>query len=331
MRAAEPAASAAPSPRPAVAEERALIDDGIALRKAQDDRAARAAFSKAWSLGSSPEALAQLALAEQALGLWLEAHEHLRAALQRVEHAWIRHHRPTLEAALAEIESRLGRLEVACNIAGAEVSLDGRVVASTPLDVPLYLLAGRSVIQVSGPGYFEVTRQVQIDAGALSRLDVTLTPNALASTPPRQVGQAERGIDGSLAAAGEAPRGRAPAADLRSSEVSAREVLQYGSLGLAALGVTVGVTGYVLREVNVRKYNEDSVCSVERGLRRSEECAGEAAAWRLGEGLAIGGFAAAGVFGAVGLYLWLGERSGHDLASSACRVGLDGMACRLRF
>ncbi|HTV24995.1 MAG TPA: PEGA domain-containing protein, partial [Polyangiaceae bacterium] len=175
--------------RPAAAEqeasgsERALIERGIALRKAEDDRGARDAFASAWASGGSPEALAQLALSEQALGLWLDAYEHLGAALQYADDGWIVKHRHILESALAEIESRFGRLEVTCNVAGSEVSLDGRVVGTTPLAAPLRLLAGRSVIRLSAEGYFDVARQVQIDAGGLARLDVALTSSAGASPP----------------------------------------------------------------------------------------------------------------------------------------------------
>src|SRR5690606_6011930 len=105
----------------------------------EDDRGARAAFEEAWTRSGSPEALAQLALSEQALGLWLEAHEHLRAALEHAGHPWILQHRTILEAALAEMESRFGRLEVSCNVAGADVSIDGRQLGETPLAAPLQL------------------------------------------------------------------------------------------------------------------------------------------------------------------------------------------------
>jgi hypothetical protein len=296
---AQPAAPPAVARPEARASARALIERGIALRMADDDRGAHEAFARAWAIGGSAEALAQLALSEQALGLWLDAHEHVTAALRHAEDDWIRTHRPILESALAEMESRFGRLELTCNVAGSEVSLDGRVVGKTPLAEPLRLLAGRSVIRLSAKGYFDVARQVQIDAGALSRLEVTLSSTATHS--------------------GEATASPTP-----------HDVLKYGSLGLTALGAAVGIAGYVTREINVNFYNDDSTCS--RDARsRSEECPDAAAAWRLGEAMAIGGFAAMGVFGAVSLFFWLDEPSGSDVVAAACGAGFGSVGCRMTF
>lgn len=335
---AEPASGAvqavvepAPARHDLQRSERALIEWGIGLRKADDDRGARSAFTQAWNIGGSPEALAQLALSEQALGLWLEAHEHLLTALEHAQHPWIIEHRPVLAAALTEIESRFGRLEVSCNVAGADVSMDGRRVGRTPLPAPFYLLAGRSVIQVSTEGYFDVTRQVEIDAGALSRLDVTLTPSGVPAPssdapPASDTLVPARATHASVSRGDSATRLGEP-----HGTSSARDVLKYGSLGLAAVGVAVGVTGYVMREVNVAVFNDDIQCSNVPQQPRSKECSEAAAALRLGQGLAISGFAAAGVFGAVGLYLWLDEPSGHSLASMRCGVGLGTVACGARF
>jgi hypothetical protein len=80
----------------------------------------------------------------------------------------------------------------------------------------------------------------------------------------------------------------------------------------------VGATGYVIREVNVKLYNNDSRCAMDSGARRSEECKDEAAAWRSGEVAAIAGFSAAGVFGALGLYLWLNRPETPGRADLAC-------------
>src|SRR5688572_1092503 len=82
---AEPVAPAAPpmgaegSPR-VQAEALELIDRGVEQRKAGDDRAALELFRRAFELNGSGQALAQMALAEQALGRWLDAHQHLRLA-----------------------------------------------------------------------------------------------------------------------------------------------------------------------------------------------------------------------------------------------------------
>src|SRR5207244_1663513 len=50
----------------------ALLDQGYALRERGDDDQALAKFQAAYRLAPEPRALAQIALAEQALGRWLD-------------------------------------------------------------------------------------------------------------------------------------------------------------------------------------------------------------------------------------------------------------------
>jgi tetratricopeptide (TPR) repeat protein len=275
-------------------EAEALIEQGTAFRKQGDDRGALAAFQRAWALDPSPHALAQLALAEQALGQWLQADRHLHEALQESGDPWIQLHRTTLEAAQREIVSQLGSVEISCNLAGAEVLVDGRSVGRTPLGARVRVVAGQSVIQVSAQGYFDAVRRVQVDPGSLSRVDVTLV------------------ADGNPATA---------------SGGGTRQVLMYGSLGLAALGVAVGVTGYWVREVNVRAYNDDAQCARQAGVPRSQECPHEASAWHTGEAMAIAGFSAGAVFGALGLYLGLNPAETADASYQACVVGPASLLC----
>lgn len=312
--AAAPASSSAPGAGPRSAE--ALLERGIALRKRGDDLEAVAAFQRAIAIAPSPRAFAQLALGEQALGRWLDAREHLVAALARVDDPWIGTHRGTLQAALREIEAHLGRLELSCDVTGAEVQIDGRTVGRTPLPEALPLVAGQSVVQIAAEGYFPITRQVEIDAGGLSRIEVHLTPRPAPLTS-------------ALLSAEAAPVG--PSAGVAERGHPTRDLLQYGSLGLAGLGLTLGVTGYVLREVNVRVYNDDARCARIEGVTRSDECSDEAAAWRRGEVMAIAGFAAAGVFGALALYLSLSEPEPRGGSASSCSLEGYGGSCRWRF
>jgi tetratricopeptide (TPR) repeat protein len=311
----------------------ALVDQGIELRKRGDDRLALAAFERAWQLGGSGQALAQLALAEQALGRWLDAYEHLEAALLYAEDAWILGHRQTLEGALKEITSRLGALEITCNLDGAEVRLDGRLLGRTPLRGAVRVVAGESVIRMSAQGYFDVARQVQVDAGGLARLDVTLTPSvpvAVALTGSAAGNASQSTVAGSARVP---PMKEVSAALSNEAGSSVRDTLLYSSLGLAGLGLSAGVTGYVIREVNVKLYNDDERCSQALGVRRSDECGGEAAAWRSAEIISVAGFSTAGVFGLMALYLWLDRPPSQPDTRLACGIGMStaSIACSGQF
>lgn len=315
---------AGPSNTPAL-EAEALVQRGIELRKAGEDRPALAAFERAFSLGGSARALAQMALAEQALGLWLEADEHLEQALREGDDPWINAHRATLEAASLEIASQLGALELSCNVSGAEVRVDGRLLGRTPLGGPVRLVAGASVIQVSSEGHFDVVRRVNVDAGQLSRLNVILTPSPVVGPPG---GEAVGSPSDALSPSITTPESQLPSLE---GGPPARDILLYTTLGLAALGTSVGVTGYVLREVNVEQYNDDRRCSLIDGTPRSEECPAEEAAFRRGEVLAIAGFSSAAVFGLVALYLWWERPSSSHEASMSCALGLGMAGCQGRF
>lgn len=308
-----------------------LLAQGIEFRKRRQDRLALAAFERAWAIGGSPRALAQVALAEQALGHWREAHQHLETALRHTSDPWISAHHQTLNVALTEISSRLGAVEVSCNVDGAEVRVDGRVVGRTPLLEPVRVAAGNSVIHVLADGYFDAARQAQIDANALARVDFTLTPltQPLASTPDRSE-PAPPAAELSARTSRLAPLGvlALGAPPVSTERTSARDVLTYTTVGLAALGATVGVTGYVMREVNVRLYNDDERCNSVMGTPRSVECGPEFRAWRRGEVIAIAGSAATGVFGLTALYLWWSEPDAHgDSTGLSCVVSPAAVTC----
>jgi len=79
------------------------IRHGIALREAGDDASALLEFQHAFDQSHRPLAVAQMGLAEQALGHWTDAEAHLRAALAAQGDTWIDRHRDALQAAYAVI------------------------------------------------------------------------------------------------------------------------------------------------------------------------------------------------------------------------------------
>jgi hypothetical protein len=312
----------------------ALIARGIEFRKRREDRLALAAFERAWMLGGSPRALAQLALAEQSLGLWREAFEHLENALSRADDPWISAHHATLEVALGEIVSRLGTVEISCNIDGAEVKVDGRSVGPTPLRKSLRVVAGKSVVQVVAQGYFDMARHVHVEAGGISRVSFSLTPisaseaaavpAAPALTPPPLAASPPQELI--------LPRAvRARVSESADENTSTRDLLTYTSAGLAALGVTLGVTGYVMREIKAGQYNNDARCAQHEGVPRSIECKDELEAGHRAELIAITGASAAGLFGLTALYLWWSRPEADASADLSCAIVGAAVICGSAF
>src|SRR5437763_4760244 len=119
------------------AYEEALIKRGLELREKGDDEAALREFRRAHELSRSGRALAQVALAEQALGHWVDAEAHLTEAMRRDREPWIARNMRLLRQALADIQSHLGSLELSGAAGGAEVLINGARAGTLPLGAAL--------------------------------------------------------------------------------------------------------------------------------------------------------------------------------------------------
>src|SRR5262249_14834291 len=109
----------------------ALVEQGVQARREGRDADALERFQAAYALSQAPRALAQIGLAEQALGRWVDAELHLTAALAADGDSWIDQHRTSLSEALRFVGEHLATLDVV-GPPGAEVRVDGRVVGTLP-------------------------------------------------------------------------------------------------------------------------------------------------------------------------------------------------------
>lgn len=168
--------------QPAPSETDRLIAQGIELREQGNDGDALEIFRKAYELSRGGRALAQLALAEQAMGRWLEAETHLRAALDTTQDKWISANRQALEGAVQIIQQRLGTVEVLCSVNGADVKLNNRSVGRCPLPMPARVVAGSVVLEVAADGYWPVTRNLLVQGGGVVREPVELAAKTMPDT-----------------------------------------------------------------------------------------------------------------------------------------------------
>ena len=171
----------------AATEADAAIKHGVELRRRGDDLQALDEFQRAHSLQRSAHALAQIGFAEQALGRWREAEEHLGLALADTSDAWIRRHREVIEHSRAIVAGHLGSLEVLGGPEGAELRIDGWPVARLPVARPVRVAAGRIGIELVAEGYLTATRPVTITAGQLARETITLQKIAAPPVPAPQM------------------------------------------------------------------------------------------------------------------------------------------------
>lgn len=153
----------------------AILRRGVELRQQGRDEAALQEFRRAYQLSPEPRVIAQVAVAEQAVGHWVAASNHIGQALAASADPWIQRNRATLEQARQEIERHVGRLLVTGGVTGAEVFVDGERVATLPMTA-VTVLAGSGVMEVRAQGFAPVSRTVRVAAGETARERVVLAP-----------------------------------------------------------------------------------------------------------------------------------------------------------
>jgi PEGA domain-containing protein len=168
----------------ASAEEDALVRRAIELRKQGNDRAALEELKRAYLIARSPRAAAQLGFAEQALGFWPQAEEHVREALSSHDDPWIRKNRATLADALTTIRAHVGRIQIEGGEPGAQVNVNGQPVGSMPLRDAVPVSAGSVDIEVRAAGYVPALKTINVAGGEYTRVPFTLQPAARRGPPP---------------------------------------------------------------------------------------------------------------------------------------------------
>jgi tetratricopeptide (TPR) repeat protein len=275
----------------AAAEAEARIRRGLELRRKGRDAEALEEFKGALALAPSARAAAQVALAEQALGRWVDAEGDLEHALGASDDPWIAKNRASLEAELATIRQHLARLDVVTNVREAELVVNGAALGR--LRGPVRVEAGTLVVEARAPGYATARKYTSVLPGQTAREELTLVPlegaNRTAPTPsvvgavaaPRALGTAVTPPD----------RARHPTRDV-------------GWVLLGA-GVVGAVTGsyFGVRTVQ-RKNDRDALCGdtscPPAGLAADQEAralALRSTAWFVFASLALGGGGALLLFG----------------------------------
>jgi hypothetical protein len=297
-----------------------LIKQGVELRAQKKDAEALDHFQRAYAVAPTPRALAQIALAEQALGSWASAEEHLADALSHESDAWIRTRRAPLKEAMQEIREHVGSLEISGPV-GAEVTIAGRQPFKLPLEKPLRLVVGDVSVSVASPGFRTLERKFTIVAHAALNERFDLVPE-----PPPPPAAVRRPIPAVVETSPAASDGSLPTAAVITA-------------GAAALGLGIGVVGLIVRAGHVARYNDDRQCLPPNGLTREQNCGSERSAAVSAQTIAIAGFVAAGALGVATAVIYaFGSEAGDNTVASSTGVascgpgpGTAGVGCVLHF
>jgi hypothetical protein len=309
---------------------------GIELRRHGDDRGALREFRRAYAAAPNPRTLAQIGLAEQALGIWVDAEAHLGEALNAVGDSWIATNRAALQQALQSVAAHLGTLEVECDTTGVALEINGVPAGSLPLQRPVRVAAGTVVLSAHAPGFFPLQRIATVAPGQLAHEQIEMirmsapvrTPaegNAQATVvPPPQSGSSGGAPPGVAIAAKptEAPGGTEP--HLSNSGGQWQRPVAWVALGLAAASLGTGVTFHVLHQTRTDTYNRTDasgahVCNrdVAGNFVGPNDCATAFNGAANARTLMIVGYSGAVLFGAASAILFLTAPSTDGAAGAA--------------
>jgi len=153
-----------------------LVAQGVELRRDGRDAEALVVFRRAHAIAPTPRVIAQLGLAEQALSKWPDAERDLSTALARSDDPWIAKNAEPLRKALLAVEAHLGWLEVTCDVAGANLRVAGANIGTSPLSLPVRVVAEPVAVEASKAGYAPLRVVVSVASSQHAKVDLSLTP-----------------------------------------------------------------------------------------------------------------------------------------------------------
>ncbi len=302
----------------------ALVRQAVVLRQQARDDAALAVLQRALGLSREPRVLAQVGLAEQAMGRWLDADRHLEEAQRASGDPWIARNRASLAEARRQVGAHLGRVLVFGAVAGAEVFANEQRIGALPMSVAASVASGTNLIEVRAPGYVTMTRRVQVEPGAEARETFAMVrepaPVVVPATPVATPVVVPVTTVMQTPTAGP------------SRESGARRVLAWTSLAVGAAGLGAGVfaTTQLVGAVSDYDTRRDPVCPGTNATVQPTVCAGYLAEVEAMRPLAVAGFVAGGALAITSVVLFATSPSGEERARAGafrCGVGTSGVSC----
>jgi len=205
----------------------ALLSEGTAAYGRGDYATALDKFTAAYTIFPSPKLWFNIGQANRDLGRPVEAVAAFDRFLREAGDA----PPETLAEArrsAAELKTKLGQIQVTCATDGAEITVDGKQVGSTPLGEMVWTTPGRHQVAVQREGFSPAIQDVVVTTGKAATVDFELRPAIdLRAANPDELGAGSAGV--------------APVAPTEDDPVY-RHTWFWIAVGIAvAVGVGVGV------------------------------------------------------------------------------------------
>jgi hypothetical protein len=152
------------------------FDKGVELYKQGNFGGALVEFRAAYEASPHHMVRFNIGMTLFKLNRYVEAEQELEAFLAEAGQDVEEETRIEVEEVLSDIVGYIGLLSVHCNVQGASLHIDGKLVATLPLQEPIKLDVGEYYIEVSADGHRKYEEQVTLPGGKLVARTVTLEP-----------------------------------------------------------------------------------------------------------------------------------------------------------
>jgi hypothetical protein len=318
-----------------------IVQRGLELRRKRKDEEALAEFKKAWAIAHTPRIQVQIALAEQALGLWVVAEEDLLSALIKKDDPWTKKNLARLTSTLAVIQNHIASLEVWGTPAGAAIFANGKPVGTLPLKGPLRVADESVVLRAEAAGHLDWTRTVRLELGQTVRQHLEMVPvptsaarepvSAVATIAPTTPPSQSRPDLRLNVAAKENAQADSTEKDTGEHGAHALRPFAWAAGGAALLGLGLGVTESIVARGKRDDFNGKPECGTSA---LTAGCSALANDYNRAGTLALVGYAAGGGLAVVSTIFFLlsadGDREPTHVATR-CRPEPRGVSCLLSF
>lgn len=168
-------AEASAADRAQQADAKKKLADGDKAARAKDWEKAAVAYADSYAASASAAALFGLAGARYELKQVVEAYEAYDELMKTYAGKLAHRDKATAQARLKELGNKTGNLSIRVSEAGAQVSLDGRSIGTTPIPALLRVPVGPHKIAIAKEGFDPFESQNLVGAGGKEIVDVTLT------------------------------------------------------------------------------------------------------------------------------------------------------------
>jgi hypothetical protein len=267
--------------------------------------------------------------AAEGAGKWLLAYAYFQRAATYRNDPYYQRNKASIRQIEEVLSQHIGQFRALGTPAGAEVLLNGQVVAQLPMDQPIPLETGSYVLEVRSAGYFSMTRPVVISGGfVLMQESADLMP----------IGQraAEATVENK-------PSPKAikltPDKPERTGPVWQARWITWALAGTGAAMIATSGIAFALREDKASQWNDDNGCLNKSSpyVSREQLCGSirESAESAQRVGIIT---AALGVgFGGAALAHWLWSSNQRPGKSSrvgflpTCEPGIGNLTCKVTY